>query len=142
MKLSRQGLALVCLVLGAQAGMARAEIVGADGIFDSVAVYGARGIDHNLRDMPGVLIGRDGWKWQDSYFVGVELSKQRGTLGRSIPSLRDTPFAGIRHGYEAIFLKHHGLQSNGEIGAAYMWRTPDLYLGPVGRTHARGRRLP
>lgn len=110
------------------------------GLFDSVTLYGGQGADHNLRELPGVIAGGD-IDWEKSYFLGVGLGKTGPRLGRSIELLQDTPLAELKQNYELILLKHHGLQNNAEIGAAYLLRTPDLQLGPVGVNLAAGTGL-
>lgn len=110
------------------------------GLFDSVTLYGGQGADHNLRELPGV-IARGDIDWEKSYFLGVGLGKTGPRLGQSIELLQDTPLAELKQNYELILLKHHGLQHNAEIGAAYLLRTPDLQLGPVGVNLAAGTGL-
>lgn len=110
------------------------------GLLDSVTLYGGQGANHNLRELPGV-IARGDIEWEKSYFFGVGLGKTGPRLGQSIELLQDTPLAELKQNYELILLKHHGLQNNAEIGAAYLLRTPDLQLGPVGVNLAAGTGL-
>jgi hypothetical protein len=104
---------------------------------DTVSIYAGHGIDHDLPQIPGAMI-RGRWRWQDSYFAGAGFGHVRGTLGQSFDSLHGTMFANVRHGYEIVVLKHHGMQSNAEVGAAYTLRTPDLHAGPVGVNFSTG----
>jgi hypothetical protein len=109
----------------------------ADTPSDTVGIYAGHGIDHDLPQIPGAMM-RGRWRWQDSYFAGAGLGHVRGTLGQSFDSLHGTMFANVRHGYEIVVLKHHGMQSNAEVGAAYTLRTPDLHAGPVGVNFSTG----
>jgi hypothetical protein len=61
----------------------------------------------------------------------VALGKTRGTLGGSFAALQDSPVSDVRHGYEIVLAKHHGLQSQVELGGAFTLRSPDLTLGPL-----------
>ncbi len=117
--------------LGWNAAAVQAGTPSADGVFDSVSVYAGQGADHNLRELPGLVIsGR--LDWDKSYFTALGLGKDRGTLGQSVASFQSTPFASFRHGYEMVLVQHRGLQGNAELGAAYIVRTPDLQMGPLG----------
>eukprot|EP01030_Chromulinospumella_sphaerica_P001531 gene1531-1502_t len=49
--------------------------------------------------------------------------------------------AELIQGFELLMLKHHGLQNNAELGAAYLLRTPDLQMGPLGVNLAAGTGL-
>lgn len=49
--------------------------------------------------------------------------------------------AELRQNFELLMLKHHGLQHNAELGAAYLLRTPDLQLGALGVNVAVGSGL-
>lgn len=111
-----------------------------DRLFDAVTIYGGQGADHNLRQIPGV-IARGDIEWEKSYFLGVGLGKTGPRLGQSVDLLQGTPLAELKQNYELLLLKHHGLQNNAEIGAAYLLRTPDLQLGPVGVNLAAGTGL-
>jgi hypothetical protein len=140
MRYTRQASAWLVLALGLNAAAVQAGTPSADGVFDSVSVYAGQGADHNLRELPGlILTGR--LDWDKSYFTGLALGKDRGTLGQSFKSLQSTPFASFRHGYEVVLVQHRGLQSNAELGAAYMLRTPDLQMGPLGVNFAAGAGL-
>lgn len=119
--------ALVVLVMGLNAVQVQAETFSADGMFDSVSVFAAKGANHNLRELPDRIITRN-LDWDKSYFAALGFGKVRGTLGQSIESFQGTPFASVRHGYETVMVKHFGMQNNSEIGAAYMLKTPDLHL--------------
>jgi len=140
MRYTRQASAWLILALGLNAAAVQAGTPSADGVFDSVSVYAGQGADHNLRELPGlILTGRLGW--DKSYFTGLALGKNRGTLGQSFESLQSTPFASFRHGYEVLLVQHRGLQSNAELGAVYMLRTPDLQMEPLGVNFATGAGL-
>lgn len=132
--------ALLVLVMGLNAGLVRADTFSADGAFDSVSVYAGQGADHNLIELPGRILSRD-LDWDKTYFAALGFGKDRGTLGESIVSFRDTPFASIRHGYETVLVKHSGLQSNAEVGAAYKLKTADLQLGELGVSLGAGAGL-
>ncbi|OGS95762.1 MAG: hypothetical protein A3H31_05610 [Gallionellales bacterium RIFCSPLOWO2_02_FULL_57_47] len=132
--------ALLVLGMGLNADLVRADTFSAEGAFDSVSVYAGQGADHNLRELPGRILERS-LDWDKTYFAALGFGKVRGTLKDSIESFRDTPFASIRHGYETVLVKHFGLQSNGELGAAYMLKTPDLQLGKLGVNFGAGAGL-
>lgn len=132
--------ALLVLVMGLNADLVQADTFSADGAFDSVSVYAGQGADHNLRELPGRILERS-LDWDKTYFAALGFGKVRGTLEDSIESFRDTPFASIRHGYETVLVKHSGLQSNAEMGAAYMLKTPDLQLGKLGVNFGAGAGL-
>jgi hypothetical protein len=132
--------ALLVFVIGLNAGLVRAETFSADGTFDSVSVYAGKGADHNLRELPGRILTSD-LDWDKTYFAALGFGKVRGTLGQSIESFRGTPIESIRHGYETVLVKHFGMQSNGEMGAAYMLKTPDLQLGRLGVNFGAGAGL-
>lgn len=106
-------------------------------LFDSLAIYAGQGVDHNLRELPGSILGGD-IEWEKSYFAGLGLGGTIGTLGEDIEFLQGNPLGAISHGYELVVVKHHGLQDNLEAGAAYMLRTPDAHLGPLGVNFAAG----
>lgn len=119
--------ALLFLALVFEADIAQAETFSADGMFDSVSVFAGKGANHNLRELPDKIISGS-LDWDKSYFAALGFGKTRGTLGQSTESFRDTPFASVRHGYEAVLSKHFGMQNNSEVGVAYMLKTPDLHL--------------
>lgn len=121
---------ILALSVPAQAAAADAETAPSPGFFDSVMIYTAQGADHNLPELPRIIINGD-LDWEPSYFTAISLSKTRGTLGGSFAFLSDTPLKNIQHGYEIVFAQHHGLQDNAELGAAFVMRTPDWNLGPV-----------
>jgi hypothetical protein len=132
--------------IGCQTAQAQTAKPSTVGLFDSALVYTAQGADHNLPQIPGSILS-DKIKWEPSYFNAIALAKARGTLGASFVSLDDSLVRNVQHGYEIVFAKHHGLQSNFELGGAYTLRSPDLSLGPlavnaaagVGLSHAFGR---
>ncbi len=128
---------LLVLSAGLQSQPALADEPSADRIFDSLAIYAAQGVDHNLLELPGSILSGD-IEWEKSYFSGFGLSKTFGTLGERIEFLQDKSLGKIRHGYELVVVKHHGLQDNLEAGAAYMLRTPDAHLGMLGVNFAAG----
>lgn len=131
---------LVITVLHLSSTVVQADPPVAGGMFDSAAVYGGQGVDHNLRELPGKIItGRV--NWDKSYLFALGLGKVQGTLGQSYESLQHTPFASISQGYEMVLVKHHGLQHNAEVGGAYQLRTPDLYVGPLGMNFSAGAGL-
>lgn len=142
MKHTRGALAALLLSLGATtAAPAHAESPSsADRVFDSVSIYAAQGVDHNLLNLPGAIVSGQ-VHWDKSYFTAVGLGKTRGTLGEDLALFRASPLGGVRHGYELLFAQHHGLQSNGELGGAYLLRTPDLQMGWLGVNFAAGAGL-
>lgn len=131
------------LLLAAACGSANAQ--ASTGVFDSVSVYTAQGVDLNLREVPGALVGQ-GWNRESSYFTGVGLGKTVGTLGGSIGLLRSTLVENVQHGYELVLLQHRGKQTVQELGAAYMLRSPNLEVaqlrmnvsGGLGLSHTFG----
>ena len=131
---------LLISLLGLHLGNAQADQRLADGWFDSATVYAAQGANHNLTELPGKIVTAD-LSWDKSYFTAISAGKTRGTLGASIASLNDTPLGAISHGYDVVLVKHRGLQSNLEAGAAYMLHTPTAYLGPVGVNFGTGAGL-
>lgn len=132
--------AILALISSLNMATAEAETIRPDSTFDSVTVYVGQGADHNLLQLPGRIIKAD-LDWEKSFFKAISLDKTRGTLGQSFEIFRDTMFESIRHGPEIVLVKHHGLQSNAEIGAANMWRTTDLQLGELGVNFAAGAGL-
>jgi hypothetical protein len=122
------------LLLAAACGGAAAQ--ASTGVFDSVSVYTAQGVDLNLREVPQALFG-GGWHRESTYFTGVGLAKTVGTLGGSIGALRSTFVENIQHGYEVVLLQHRGKQEVQELGAAYMLRSPNLELAQL-RVNAAG----
>jgi hypothetical protein len=132
--------------IGCQTAHAQTDKESIVELFDSVLVYTAQGADHNLPQLPGSILGEK-IKWESSCFNAIALGKMRGTLGTSFALLDDSLLRNVRHGYEVVFAKHHGLQSNYELAAAYTLRSPDLFLGPlavnagagVGLSHAFSR---
>ena len=117
--------------------IAHAETLPATKIFDSITGYVGQGADHNLKQVPAAVVTGE-IKWEKSYFTSVGLAKDRGTLGQEIKIFEGSPLASIRHGYEIVLVQHRGLQSNTEIGAAYMLKTPDLNAGPIGVNFGTG----
>jgi hypothetical protein len=130
MKLTNISLWLAAWLLGLTVSVQAAQ-PGDAGLFDAVTVYGGQGVDHNLRQIPEAILGNN-LDRDKSYFVGVGLAKFGPKLGRSVGSLQGTPMAELRQDFELLMLKHHGLQHNAELGAAYLLRTPDLQMGPLG----------
>jgi hypothetical protein len=131
---------LLISLLGLHLGSAQADQRQTDNWFDSMTVFAAQGADHNLTELPTKILAGN-IAWDKSYFTAITAGKTRGTLGGSIASLHGTPFGAISHGYEAVLIKHRGLQTNLEAGAAYMLRTPDAYLGPLGVNFGTGAGL-
>ena len=129
-------------LLAAAAGTAAAQAPAepSQHIFDSVALYAGQGVDLNLREFPQAVLEGD-LRRESSYFVGLGLGKVRGTLGASMAALRGTFLENIRHGYEVVFVQHHGLQDNFELGAAYLLRSPDLAVGHLRLNVAGGAGL-
>ncbi len=109
-------------------------------LFDSVTVYGGQGVDHNLRQIPEMILGSN-IDWDKTYFAGVGLTKTGPKLGRSVDRLQATSMAELIQGFELLMLMHHGLQRNAELGAAYLLRTPDLRMGLLGVNLAAGTGL-
>jgi len=135
--MKKYGILLGTAALLASASTAWAQTPSPNGIFDSVAVYAGQGVDHDLGSLPGAIIhGRV--NWDPTHFIAVGLGKTAGALGEWSDRLRSTPLAGIRYGYEALLVKHRGLQSNAELGAAFLLRSPDLNLGPLAANLAAG----
>jgi hypothetical protein len=112
---------------------------------NSLTLFEGQGVDHNLPGVPKAIVTGD-FRWQKAYYTGLAYARTRGTLGGSFESLQGTLLGSLRHGYEIIYLQHRGLETNGELGATYILRTPDLELGPVrvnfgaggGLSHALG----
>ncbi len=129
--------ALLVSMLGSNGNLAWGDTFGADGIFDSVAVFAGQGVHDNLRQLPVkvVTLSPD---WDKTYYAELGFGKIRGTLGESFQSLQGTALGSLRHGYETVLTKHFGLQYNGEVGAAYMLKTPDAELGEVRVNFAAG----
>lgn len=140
MRFINRPLMLLVFILGLNAEYVQADTFSADGVFDSVSFYAGQGANHNLRELPGKIITRN-LDWDKTYFAALGFGKIRGMLGQSLESLHDTPFATIRHGYETVLVKHTGMQSNAEMGAAYMLKSPDLHLGKLGVNFGAGAGL-
>ena len=109
-------------------------------LFDAVTVYGGQGVDHNLRNIPEAIVSNN-IVWDKSYFSGVGLGKIGPELGQSFGLFRGTPWAKLKQDYELLLVKHRGLQHNAELGAAYLLRSSDLQMGPVGVNLAAGTGL-
>lgn len=129
------GALLLVSALGVQAAQP-----GNSRLIDAMTGYGGQGFDHNLRQIPIVILSNN-IDWENSYFVGVGLGKTGPKLGHSVGRLQGTPMAELRQDFEVLMLKHHGLQHNAELGAAYLLRTPDLQIGPLGVNLATGTGL-
>jgi hypothetical protein len=97
---------------------------------NSVTFYNGQGSDTNLPAIPGNLISGD-LKKEKSYFTGFGFNHRVGKLGSTFAALDKSGIANLQHGYVLQALKHRGLQSNGEIGAAYYLKTPDAEVGDV-----------
>ena len=128
---------LALLVFVLNLNNADAETLPTTKIFDSITAYVGQGADHNLKQVPAAVLTGD-IKWEKSYFTSVGLTKDRGTFGQGIKMFEGSGLASVRHGYEIVLVQHRGLQSNTEIGAAYMLKTPDLNVGPVGVNFGTG----
>ncbi len=139
MKLTNISLWLGALLMAPTLSVQAAQLGDAE-LFDAVTVYGGQGVNHNLRKIPVAILSNN-LDRDKSYFVGVGLAKTGPKLGRSVDRLQGTPMAELRQDIEVLMLKHHGLQHNAELGAAYLLRTPDLQMGPVGVNLAAGTGL-
>ena len=139
MKLTRISVWLTAWLVGPALSVQAAQ-PGDARLFDAVTVYGGQGVDHNLRQIPEVILGSK-IDWDKTYFVGVGLAKTGPKLGRSVDRFQGTSMAELRQEYELLLLKHRGLQQNAEMGAAYLLRSPDLQMGPVGVNLAAGTGL-
>lgn len=139
MKLKNISLWLCALLMAPTLSVQAAQLGDAE-LFDAVTVYGGQGVNHNLRKIPVAILSNN-LDRDKSYFVGVGLAKTGPKLGRSVDRLQGTPMAELRQDIEVLMLKHHGLQHNAELGAAYLLRTPDLQMGPVGVNLAAGTGL-
>ena len=128
MKLANISLWVGVLLLGPALSLHAAQ-PSDSGLFDALTVYGGQGVDNNLRQIPQAILSKN-INWDKSYFVGVGLGKTGLKLGSSVGRLQGTPMAELRQDFELLMLKHHGLQHNAELGAAYLLRTPDL-LAPI-----------
>jgi hypothetical protein len=109
-------------------------------MFDAITAYSGQGVDLNLREVPGAIFSGD-WRKEPSHFAGLGIAKTRGTLGKSIAWFESTPLSPVKHGYEVLLLQHRGRQTNAEIAAAYLLRTPDLQVGFLGVNFAAGAGL-
>ena len=109
-------------------GDAWAASAPADRMFDSVSVYSGQGINHNLKEIPGKILGGN-LDWDSTYFTAVGFSNTRGSLASYLTTLQDTVFAPVRSGYEIVVAQHRGLQSDTEFGAVYTLRSPALHVG-------------
>ncbi len=127
----------VCLALLAMGIALPARAESEQRLFDTVAVYAGQGVNHNLRELPGIIIAANP-EWEKSYFNAVGLTSANGTLGQGWQVFEGTPLATIRQGYELVLVQHHGLQDNAEVGAAYTLKTPDLELGALGVNFGSG----
>lgn len=137
MRYFKKILYLLVMVPGLNAGFVQADTFSADGAFDSVVIYAGQGANLNLLELPGRIMTRD-LALEKTYFAALGFGKVHGTLGQSVESLRGTAFESFRHGYETVLVQHAGLQSNAEVGAAYMLKTPDVYLWELGVNFGAG----
>lgn len=136
------GSSLLCFSVFAQAQ----KQAPSEGPFDSVMVYTAQGVNHNLLGIPKAVFGGN-VRWEPSYLNALSLGKSLGTLGANYALFNNSPWNDVTQGYELVVAKHHGLQSHVEAGLAYTIRSTDLELGPVavntafglGLSHAFGR---
>lgn len=119
---------------------AQAQAPRSGRLFDAATLYAGQGVDHNLRQLPGAILGADVDR-DRSYFTALGLSREVGQLGDGITLLRDTPLGALGYGYEAIVVKHRGLQDQWEAGAVGKLSTPSLFVGPVGVAAAVGMGL-
>jgi hypothetical protein len=110
------------------------------GLFDTLTVYGGQGVDHNLRTIPEAMVSNN-IAWERTYFAGIGLRKTGPKVGQSFGRFHGRPFANLRQDYELLLLKHRGLQHIPELGAAYLLRSPDLLMGPLGVNLSAGSGL-
>lgn len=139
MKFTRISIWLSAWLLGPALSVQAAQ-PGDARLFDAVTVYGGQGVDHNLRQIPEMSLGSN-IDWDKTYFLGVGLAKTGPKLGRTFGRFQGTSMAELIQGFELLMIKHHGLQNNAELGAAYLLRTPDLQMGPLGMNLAAGTGL-
>jgi hypothetical protein len=103
---------------------------------DALTLYTAQGSDRNLRQIPRAILSGDP-HWEKAYFSALAYSRERGTL-EDFAFTRGSVLSPLRHGYELMYVKHHGLSNNSELGIAYSLTTPDLWLGPLGVNFSAG----
>jgi hypothetical protein len=130
----------LAILLGGASHGALAVDAPASAPFDDITMYGAQGVNHNLLQLPGKILTGN-LDWDRTYYVGVAAGRHVGRLGDTFPLFRDTVLHSLSQGIELVAIQHHGLQSNGEIGATYTLRTPDASLGPVYANVAAGTGL-
>jgi hypothetical protein len=97
----------------------------------SIGLYTGQGADHNLHELPGRILRAD-IQWDQSFFTGISYQQRVNQFADIFPVLDNTAIGSMQQGYEVVLLKHHGLQDNLELGAAYTLRTADAKWGPVG----------
>jgi len=102
-----------------------------------ITVYAGQGADLNLLEVPRAILTGD-LERESSFFAGASYGRTYGTLAGSWPALSGSVLGSLQHGYEVILLQHHGRQSNAELAAGYLLRTPDAALGPVRVNFAAG----
>lgn len=106
-------------------------------LVDTVTIYAAQGVDHNLREIPVKLISGD-VDFDDTYFSAIGLGGNLPKLGEVIPMLNKTLLKNVGQGYEAVLAKHYGLQDNVELAAAYSLKTPYLEMCHLGVRFSAG----
>jgi hypothetical protein len=128
--------AMVLIAMIACAGNANAAGVDNAVLPDGITLYTAQGSNRNLREIPEAILTAKP-RWEKAYFSALAFNRDLGTLG-SYAFAQGNFLASLRQGYELLYVKHHGLSNNSELGAAYSLGTPDLWLGPFGVNFSAG----
>jgi hypothetical protein len=123
----RTGLAGLTLALGCGAAWAEE----ATPRIGTISLYGAQGVNHNLRELPGKALA-GGLEWEGSYFSALSLTGSVGSQQDRPAFLRSGPFERLKFSYELVLARHHGLQSVIETGAAGRVDSAPLWLGALG----------
>jgi hypothetical protein len=113
---------------------------------ESIMIYTAQGVDHNLTSLPKAIF-QGKIKWEDSHMEALSYSKKLGTLAAPSCPAGKISSSAPSYGYEIIAAQHRGLQSNAELGVAFKLYSSALKLGAVsvsaaggvGLSHAFGR---
>jgi hypothetical protein len=95
-----------------------------------VTLYLAQGVDHNLVEMPRVIVRSD-IAWEETYLTAAGYFHPLPT-----PSLVQRAFDTLRApntqtGIETVIGKHRGLQDNWEVNAAYFARFAGASVGAL-----------
>jgi hypothetical protein len=95
-----------------------------------LTLYAGQGVDSNLIDIfPKAVKGDLDWDDTWLYAIGYFQPLATPNLLQSVFDLLRIP--NTRHGVEGVLGRHHGLQENWEVDAAWQWRFAGWSVGPL-----------